>query len=76
MFKRRFLADWDAAESVNVIVTSASDAKFTVAEPVIASPKTASPRLALVSVPHEPAFAPVSSNSTFSADHVDAIFNS
>jgi len=76
MFKRKFLADWDVAESVSVIVTSASDAKFTVAEPVITSPKTASPRLTLVAVPHVPEFAPVSSNSILSADHVLAIFNS
>ena len=61
------------AESVNVIVTSASVAKSTVAEPVIASPKTASPKLTLVNVPHVPEFAPVSSSSIFSADHVDAI---
>jgi hypothetical protein len=76
MFKRRFLAAWVVATSVNVIVTSASDGKSTVAEPVIASPKSASPRLTLVAVPHVPEFAPVSSNSILSADHVDAIFNS
>ena len=64
------------ATSVNVIVTSASDAKSTVAEPVIASPKTASPRFTLVAVPQVPELAPVSSNSILSADYVDAIFNS
>jgi hypothetical protein len=76
MFKRKFLAAWVVAESVNVIVTSASVAKSTVAEPVMASPKTASPRFVLVRVPHVPEFCPDSSNSTLSADHVDAISNS
>jgi hypothetical protein len=76
MFKRKFLADWVVAESVNVSVTSAAEGKSTVAEPAMTSPKTASPRLTLVAVPHVPEFAPVSSNSILSADHVLAIFNS
>ncbi len=76
MFKRRFLADWDVDELVSVMVTSASDAKSTVAEPVMASPNISSPRLTLVAVPQVPELAPVSSSSILSAEYVDAIIYS
>ena len=70
--RRKLRAACVVLVSVRVMVTSALE-KATSAEPVIASPKAASPRFTLVVAPHVPDCSPVAINSIFSAEYVDAI---